>query len=169
MHKRNHLYGDLLDRGNLANIGHHRLLAGFTRILNLAAAFLRPGGRVVITVRPWREHAELIDLPSQIEACGRAAGLVPVERCVALLGRVTDQGGYVSRGSFFQRDFIRRQRERGLPMAVISHEDVVVLAAQSRNSDSSDETDTSTGSRSPQTGRSVAAAEQVAGAGQPAW
>ena len=30
VHKRNHLYGDLLDRGNLANIGHHRLLAGFT-------------------------------------------------------------------------------------------------------------------------------------------
>jgi tRNA G10 N-methylase Trm11 len=27
VHKRNHLYGDLLDRGNLANIGHHRLLA----------------------------------------------------------------------------------------------------------------------------------------------
>ena len=33
VHKRHHLYGDLLDRGNLANIGHHRLLAGFTRIL----------------------------------------------------------------------------------------------------------------------------------------
>ena len=53
--------------------------------------FLRPGGHVVITVRPWREHAELIDLPAQIAACGRAAGLVPVERCVALLGRVTEQ------------------------------------------------------------------------------
>ena len=51
VHKRHHLYGDLLDRGNLANIGHHRLLAGFTRILTLTAPFLRPGGRVVITVR----------------------------------------------------------------------------------------------------------------------
>ena len=90
VHKRHHLYGDLLDRGNLANIGHHRLLAGFTRILTLTAPYLRPGGRVVITVRPWREHAELIDLPAQIAACGRAAGLVPVERCVALLGRVTE-------------------------------------------------------------------------------
>ena len=46
---------------------------------------------MVITVRPWREHAELIDLPTQIHACGRAAGLVPVERCVALLARVTEQ------------------------------------------------------------------------------
>ena len=96
------------DRGNLANIGHHRLLTGFTRILTVAARYLRPGGHVVITVRPWREHAELIDLPAQIQACGRHAGLVPVERCVALLGRVTDNGGFVARGSFFQRDFIRQ-------------------------------------------------------------
>ena len=128
VHKRNHLYGDLLDRGNLANIGHHRLLAGFTRILALTAPYLRPGGRVVITVRPWREHAELIDLPAQIAACARAAGLVPVERCVALLGRVTEAGGFVARGSFFQRDFIRRQRARGLPLHLIAHEDVIVLA-----------------------------------------
>jgi hypothetical protein len=126
VHKRHHLYGDLLDRGNLANIGHHRLLAGFTRILTLTTPFLRPGGRVVITVRPWREHAELIDLPAQIEACGRAAGLVPVERCVALLGRITEAGGFVARGSFFQRDFIRRQRNLGLPLHVIAHEDVVI-------------------------------------------
>ena len=130
IHKRDHLYGNVLDRGNLANIGHHRLLAGFTRILTLAARYLRPGGHVVITVRPWREHAELIDLPAQITACGRHAGLTPVERCVALLGRVTDHGGYVARGSFFQRDFIRRQRDRGLPLHVIAHEDVISLQLQ---------------------------------------
>lgn len=46
VHTRHHLYGDLLDRGNLANIGHHRLLAGFTRILTLTTPYLRPGGRV---------------------------------------------------------------------------------------------------------------------------
>ena len=131
VHKRNHRYGDLLDRGNLANIGHHRLLAGFTRILTLTVPYLRPGGRVVITVRPWREHAELIDLPAQIQACARAAGLVPVERCVALLGRVTGAGGFVARGSFFQRDFIHRQRARGLPLHVIAHEDVIVAQAPS--------------------------------------
>jgi SAM-dependent methyltransferase len=136
IHKRDHRYGNVLDRGNLANIGHHRLLAGFTRILTLAARYLRPGGHVVITVRPWREHAELIDLPAQITACGRHAGLTPVERCVALLGRVTDQGGYVARGSFFQRDFIRRQRDRGLPLHVIAHEDVIVLQQPERHDQS---------------------------------
>ena len=126
VHKYHHRYGNALDRGNLANVGHHRLLAGFTRILTGCAAVLRPGGHVAITVRPWREHSELIDLPSQIIACGQAAGLVPVERCVALLARVADTG-LVARGSFFQRDFIRKQREQGLPLHLIAHEDVVLL------------------------------------------
>jgi SAM-dependent methyltransferase len=124
--KRHYRYGSALDRGNLANVGHHRLLAGFTRILTACAHVLRPGGHVAITVRPWREHAELIDLPSQIIACGRAAGLIPVERCVALLARVADTD-LVVRGSFFQRDFIRKQREQGLPLHLIAHEDVIIL------------------------------------------
>ncbi|ROP37337.1 TRM11 family SAM-dependent methyltransferase [Saccharothrix texasensis] len=124
--KYHHLYGNTLDRGNLANIGHHRLLAGFTRILAGLTAYLRPGGHIAITIRPWREHAELIDLPSQILACGVHAGLIPVERCVALLARAADTD-LVARGSFFQRDFIRKQREAGLPLHLIAHEDVLIF------------------------------------------
>jgi SAM-dependent methyltransferase len=124
--KYHHLYGNTLDRGNLANIGHHRLLAGFTRILAALRTFLKPGGHIAITIRPWREHSELIDLPSQILACGRAAGLLPVERNVALLARAADTD-LVARGSFFQRDFIRKQREQGLPLHLIAHEDVLVF------------------------------------------
>lgn len=126
VHKYHHRYGDTLDRGNLANIGHHRLLAGFTRILTACAQVLRPGGHVAITVRPWREHAELIDLPSQILACGIHAGLIPVERCVALLARLADHD-LIARSSFFQRDFIRKQRQTGLPLHLIAHEDVLVF------------------------------------------
>ena len=124
--KYHHLYGNTLDRGNLANIGHHRLLSGFTRILAGLIPFLRPGGHIAITIRPWREHAELIDLPSQILACGVHAGLIPVERCVALLARAAEHD-LVPRGSFFQRDFIRKQREAGLPLHLIAHEDVLVF------------------------------------------
>ncbi|TVT23218.1 site-specific DNA-methyltransferase [Amycolatopsis rhizosphaerae] len=124
--KYHHRYGNTLDRGNLANIGHHRLLAGFTRILAGLVPYLRPGGHVAITIRPWREHAELIDLPSQILACGLHAGLIPVERCVALLARAGDDD-LVPRGSFFQRDFIRKQRDAGLPLHLISHEDLLVF------------------------------------------
>jgi SAM-dependent methyltransferase len=126
VHKRDHLYGNTLDRGNLANIGHHRLLSGFTKILTGAAAFLRPGGHVAITVRPWREHAELIDLPAQILSCGIHAGLIPRERCVALLARLAEHD-LVARGSFFQRDFIRKQRTAGLPLHLIAHEDVIIF------------------------------------------
>ncbi|MEU4252449.1 DNA methyltransferase [Amycolatopsis sp. NPDC026612] len=126
--KRHYRYGSALDRGNLANIGHHRLLAGFTRILTACARVMQPGGHVVITVRPWREHAELIDLPSQVIACGVAAGLIPVERCVALLARIADSE-LVAHGSFFQRDFIRKQREAGLPLHLIAHEDVLIFRA----------------------------------------
>jgi hypothetical protein len=124
--KYHHLYGNTLDRGNLANIGHHRLLSGFTRILAGLVPFLRPGGHIAITIRPWREHAELIDLPSQILACGIHAGLIPVERCVALLARAAEHD-LIARGSFFQRDFIRKQREAGLPLHLIAHEDVLIF------------------------------------------
>jgi tRNA1(Val) A37 N6-methylase TrmN6 len=132
VHKYHHLYGNTLDRGNLANIGHHRLLSGFTKILTGTAAFLRPGGHIAITIRPWREHAELIDLPSQILACGRHAGLIPTERCVALLARVADDD-LVTRGSFFQRDFIRKQRRAGLPLHLIAHEDVLVFRTKTQS------------------------------------
>jgi hypothetical protein len=121
-----HQYGNVLDRGNLANIGHHRLLAGFTRILTALVPYLRPGGHIVITIRPWREHAELIDLPAQILACGRHAGLIPVERCVALLARAADHD-LIARGSFFQRNFIANQRRAGLPLHLIAHEDVLIF------------------------------------------
>ncbi|MFX0578823.1 TRM11 family SAM-dependent methyltransferase [Nocardia nepalensis] len=124
--KSNHRYGAVLDRGNLANVGLGRLLSGFTRILTGAAEFVAPGGHVVITARPWRQHAELVNLPAHLITCGTLAGLVPVERCVALLGRLTD-GDLVARSSFFQRDFIVKQRAAGLPMHLIAHEDVVVL------------------------------------------
>ncbi|GAB3671577.1 DNA methyltransferase [Saccharopolyspora sp. ID03-671] len=126
VHKRLHRYGNTLDRGNLANIGHHRLLTGFTRILTATAPYLRPGGHVVITLRPWREHGELIDLPSQITTCGIQAGLIPAERCVALLARVSGDN-LVARGSFFQRDFVRKQRSNGLPVHLIAHEDVIIF------------------------------------------
>ena len=130
--KINHRYGDQADRANLANLPHHRLLAGFTRILTETTVLLRPGGHVVITVRPWREHGELIDLPTQIMTCVEQAGLVVTERAVALLGRVTDTGAFVARGSFFQRDYITKQRRAGLPLHLLAHEDVI-LAVKTRN------------------------------------
>ncbi|MEJ3654056.1 DNA methyltransferase [Actinomycetes bacterium KLBMP 9759] len=117
-------------RGNLAYVGNDRLLDGFTRILTNTHRLLRPGGHVVITVRPWRDHIELIDGPSRIAACAHAAGLTLVDRCVALLGRITDTGDYVPRPSFFHRDFITRQRARGVPLHLVAHEDVLIFRVE---------------------------------------
>ena len=39
-----HRYGDQADRANLANLPHHRLLAGFTRILTETAPCCAPAG-----------------------------------------------------------------------------------------------------------------------------
>ncbi|MVU77137.1 site-specific DNA-methyltransferase [Nocardia sp. ET3-3] len=124
--KRNHRYGPVLDRGQLANVGLGRLLSGFTRILAASAAYVRPGGHIVITARPWRQHTELIDLPAHIITCATLAGLEPIERCVALLGRLAD-GEFIARSSVFQRDFVVKKRQAGLPTHLITHEDVLVL------------------------------------------
>ncbi|MFE7720538.1 TRM11 family SAM-dependent methyltransferase [Nocardia rhizosphaerihabitans] len=44
--KSNHRYGQVLDRGNLANVGLGRLLSGFTKILAGAAEYLAPAGQL---------------------------------------------------------------------------------------------------------------------------
>ncbi len=114
------------DPVNLAHHGLDALLDGITRILAGCAALLRPGGIVVITARPWRHRGELVDLPSAVIAAGRAAGLSPVERCVALLAGL-DGDRLVARPSFFQLDNTRKARARGEPWHLIVHEDLLVL------------------------------------------
>ncbi len=114
------------DPANLASRGLDELLAGFTRILAGCAVLLRPGGTVVVTARPWRQRGELVDLPGAILAAGAAAGLVPAERCVALLAGLRGQR-LVPRPSFFQLDNVRKARARGEPWHLIVHEDVLVF------------------------------------------
>ncbi len=124
-------YNDGTDRGNLAYRDLPGLVDGFTDILRGCATLLRPGGVVVVTARPWRKHGELVDLPSAVIAAGTAAGLVPVERCIALLSAVRD-GRLVARPSFFQLQQVRKARALGVPMHLIAHEDVLVLARLDR-------------------------------------
>ncbi|MFC5907922.1 TRM11 family SAM-dependent methyltransferase [Streptacidiphilus monticola] len=122
--KFHHTYGT--SPANLAHAPTDTLLASFTTILASCRPLLADGATVAVTARPWRERGELVDLPTAVLAAGQAAGLVPVERCVALLAGVRD-GHLVARGSFYQLRNIREARARGVPMHLIVHEDVLVF------------------------------------------
>lgn len=124
--KYDNAYNDGTDKGNLAYRDLTGLTDGFTEILTGCATLLRPGGTVVVTARPWRKHGQLVDLPSAVIAAGLRAGLVPTERCVALLAAVRD-GHLVARPSFFQLQQVRRARAVGTPLHLITHEDVLIF------------------------------------------
>jgi len=126
--KQHHRYGPGPDRGQLANLSHPRLLAGLTRILIGCLPLLNPGGHIIITARPWREHGELVDLPSEVITSGRAAGLLPIERCAALLAGLRGNQ-LVLRASFFQRNLVHMARADGEPWHLITHEDVLIFRA----------------------------------------
>ncbi|MFI1995306.1 TRM11 family SAM-dependent methyltransferase [Actinoplanes sp. NPDC020271] len=124
--KRGHLYGDR-ERGNLAYAGWFRLLDGFATILAASYELLCPGGIVVITCRPVRRRRDdLIDLPGELLNVARSTGLVPVQRCAAMLAAVRD-GQIVHRASMFGLMAVRRTRAEGVPVHLIAHEDVLVL------------------------------------------
>ena len=114
------------DPGNLAHQSTENLLGGFTTILQGCARLLRPGGFVVVTARPWRKGGELVDLPAAVLSCGKAAGLLPYERNVALLSGLRDEV-LVPRVSFFQLEQVRKARAAGTPLLAIAHEDLLIL------------------------------------------
>jgi hypothetical protein len=122
--KRDYRYG--ADRTNLAYRNLPALLHGFTQILASCRPLLRPGATVVITTRAYRRHHQLLDFPSLVLDAARAAGLQPVQRCVALLAGIRD-GHLISRASFFQHTNVAAARRGGLPLHVIAHEDALIL------------------------------------------
>ena len=128
--KWDHRYGE--DRGNLGRRSPRIQLAGFTDILRAVRPLLAPGARVAVTARPYRQHGHLVDLPSAVFAAGRAAGLVLVERLVVLLAKYVndpEDGEYlVGRPSFFQMQYVRQARARGVPLNVVAAEDLLVMA-----------------------------------------
>ena len=128
--KWDHRYGE--DRRNLGRRSGRIQLAGFTDILRAVRPLLAPGARVAVTARPYRQHGHLVDLPSAVFDAGRAAGLVPVERLVVLLAKYThdpeDGEHLVGRPSFFQLQYVRQARARGVPLNVVAAEDLLVMA-----------------------------------------
>jgi SAM-dependent methyltransferase len=119
-------YTDSSDRADLARASDHELLGAMEQILGACRTFLRPGGVVVLTARPWRRRGLLVDFPGALVRAGEHAGLVPFERNVALLvGLNGDRPA--GRPSFFQLDRVRKARAAGVPLRIIAHEDVLIF------------------------------------------
>jgi modification methylase len=114
------------DPANLAHVGLAGLLDAMRVMLAGAAVLLRPGGYVVMTVRPWWRQGRLVDLPGALGRVGEEAGLVLYERNVALLCGLRDDT-LVPRASFFALEQVRKARARGVPRLVTAHEDLIVL------------------------------------------
>jgi hypothetical protein len=123
------------DRTNLGRRSARIQLAGFTDILRAVRPLLAPGGRVAITARPYRQHGHLVDLPSAVFDAGKAAGFIPVERIAVLLAKYAsdpEDGEYlIGRPSFFQLNYVRQARDRGIPMSLLCMEDLLVLSSSS--------------------------------------
>ncbi len=126
VHKSHYRYST--DPANLAHVGLAGLLAAMGQVFSGCLVMLRPGGFVVLTVRPWWHRGELVDLPGAMVAVAEDAGLVLFERNVALLAGLREER-LVPRVSFFALDQVRRARQRGLPRLVIAHEDLLVFRA----------------------------------------
>ncbi len=125
--KRDVSYSD--DAGNLAYAGAAELTDALREIFAGCVTLLRPGGIAVVTARPWRRDGLLTDFPGALLAAAQAAGLVPLQRLVALLTGLSGDR-LVPRASFFQLQQVRKARAAGLPTRVIAHEDVLVLRKQ---------------------------------------
>jgi 23S rRNA G2445 N2-methylase RlmL len=95
-------------------------------ILRGCARMLEPDrGRLVLTVRPYRQQGALVDLPGRLIALAERNGLRFCSREVALLCGLRD-GELALRASFFQ---LYHQRAGTIErMLLIGHEDVLVFA-----------------------------------------
>jgi len=85
---------------------------------------LRSGGHLVAVARPCRyPDGSLVDLTTQLIEAGIAAGLAPVERCVALTAGLRGSR-LITRASLAER---RAARAAGGPVALTAHHEVLVF------------------------------------------
>ncbi|SEB59757.1 DNA methyltransferase [Streptomyces melanosporofaciens] len=101
-------------------------------LLASCQALIRPGGHVIVVVPRYRSGDVLLDLPGHVVRAGWAGGLLPVERCVALLGEL--RGSHlVARASVAQRRSVARHgRAHGKPIMLTAHQDVLIFQTPRR-------------------------------------
>lgn len=102
------------------------VLPRLAQTLTACVPLLRPGAHVIITIRRRRCHGVLQDLPSAVLAAGHTAGLIPLQRCVALLAPLSGT-------RLTLRASTRRQAARvsagSIPISLVAHHDVLIFGA----------------------------------------
>ncbi len=115
------------DPANLAHVGLDRLLDAMVDILIGCQPFLKPGGIVAMTVRPYWERGVLVDLPGRLTtAVSDRTGLTLLDRNIAMLAALREER-LITRASFFQLAHIRKARAAGVPRHLVAHEDLLVF------------------------------------------
>lgn len=87
---------------------------------------LRPGGLLVAITKNLRREARLLDLAAITVSLARKAGFIYLQHVIALQCAIRDSE-LVGRPSFWQLQQTRWARERGLPVHLVVHEDVLVF------------------------------------------
>ncbi|MEJ3741824.1 DNA methyltransferase [Actinomycetes bacterium KLBMP 9797] len=114
------------EASNLAHRGRAGLIDGITAVLSGCVPLLKPGGVIAVVARPWRRDHHLVDLPGQIIGAAPAQGLDLAARRVALHAAVRD-GKLVPRHTFWQLLVAKASRAKGIPVALIQHDDVAIF------------------------------------------
>ncbi|MEU6573580.1 DNA methyltransferase [Streptomyces sp. NPDC046805] len=103
--------------------------ARLRQTLSECRPLLRPGGHVIVTIRPRRHRGYLLDLTGPVSEAGEAAGLIPTDRCVALLAELRGDRLITHTSPTQRRSAGRRQRATGHPATLVVHHDVAVFRA----------------------------------------
>jgi modification methylase len=102
-------------------------IAGLTTTLLACEPLLRSGGHVAVVVYPHRNpDGSLVDLTTSVIAAGTAAGLVPVDRCIALTAELRGSR-LITRASLDQRRAAARAGITGTPTSLNAHLEVLVF------------------------------------------
>jgi hypothetical protein len=116
------------DQANLAHRNRAALFDGVTAVLAGCVPLLAPGGVIAVVARPWRRDHFLVDLPGQTILAGMAAGLELVD-CRRAVHAAARDGRLVPRHTFWQLNVARASRRKGLPVALIQHDDIALFHA----------------------------------------
>ncbi|MFC4464008.1 DNA methyltransferase [Streptomyces xiangluensis] len=99
------------------------------RTLTTCRPLLCPGGHAIVTVQPRRRRGHLLDLTGPVLEAGEEAGLIPTDRCIALLAELRGNRLITHTSPTQRRSAARHRRTTGHPTALTVHHDVVVFRA----------------------------------------